>query len=76
MPPEPDNGFDQYKRLILGCLEDGKAEREQIVRELTNLRIAFEGFSAGMKVKAGVWGALAGLIPAVGILLVALLRMR
>jgi len=73
MPPE-GNGFDQYKKLILSCLEDGKAEREQIVRELTDLRIAFEGFSQGMSVKAGVWGALAGLLPAVGVLLVMVLK--
>ena len=76
MPPESDNGFDQWKNLILEGLTDGKAERARIGQELTNLRIAFEGFSKGMQVKAGVWGALAGLIPAIGVLLLMALKLR
>ena len=73
MPPE-DNGWDQWKLRVLGELADNKKLSAQTAKELTNLRIAFEGFSQGMSVKAGVWGALAGLLPAVGVLLVMVLK--
>ena len=73
MPPE-DNGFDKWKNLILEGLKDCKVQGERTNTELTNLRVAFEGFSEAMKVKASVWGLLGGLLPAIGVLLVLVLR--
>lgn len=73
MSPE-DNGFDQWKKLILESLKDTKVQQERTTKELTNLRIAFEGFSETMKVKASVWGLLGGLLPAIGVLLVLALK--
>jgi hypothetical protein len=55
-------------------MTDCKVQGERTYRELVALRIDFEKFCSGMKVKAGVWGALAGLLPAVGILLVLVLK--
>jgi len=75
MDPTGDNGFDQWKNLILEGLKDCKVQGERTNKELIDLRIAFEGFSAGMKVKASVWGLLGGLLPAIGILLVIVLRL-
>jgi len=68
------NGWDQWKNLVLEAQKDCKVQGERNYRELVDLRIAFEGFSQSMKVKAGVWGALAGLIPALGVLLVLVLK--
>ena len=75
MPPA-DNGFDKWKNLILEGLKDCKVQGERTNTELTNLRIAFEGFAAGMRVKASVWGLLGGLLPAIGVLLVIVLRLH
>lgn len=69
-----DNGWDQWKNLVLTNQKEMKVRQEKTTAELTNLRLDFEKFCSGMRVKAGVWGALAGLIPTVGILLIILLK--
>ena len=74
MDPSTDNGWNEHKRMVLEGMKDCKVQGERTYRELVALRIDFEKFAAGMKVKAGVWGALAGLVPAVGVLLVLVLR--
>ena len=73
MPPSSD-GWDQWKELVLDSLKDCKVMGERTTKELTDLRIAFEGFSKSMDVKASVWGALGGLIPALILLLVLVLK--
>ena len=74
MNPSADNGWKEYKQLVLSSMTDCKVTGERTYRELVELRVAFEKFAAGMKVKASVWGLLGGLIPAIGILLVIVLR--
>ena len=69
-----DNGWNEYKKLVLESQKDCKVQYERLHVELVDLRIAFEGFSRAMAVKAGVWGALAGLIPAIAVLLVLALK--
>lgn len=57
----PDmNGWSAYEKLVMSELEGLKREVELIDEKLTLLRIDV----AQLKVKAGVWGATAGTIPA------------
>lgn len=70
------NGWNEWSRFVLRALEDGKGERRDICIEVKELRIAFEAFRAQMIVRAGIWGAVAGIIPAIGILLIVFLRGR
>ena len=72
--PTDDNGWPEWKKLVLESMKDCKVQGERTNRELTELRIAFEGFTQSMRVKAGVWGALAGLLPALAVLLVLVLK--
>ena len=74
MPEKNDNGWPEWKKLVLENMKDSKVQSERTYRELVQLRIDFETFAAGMKVRAGVWGLLGGLLPAIGVLLVLVLR--
>lgn len=69
-----DNGWNEHKRLVLESMKDCKVQGERTYTELVALRIDFEKFMAGMKVRAGVWGLLGGLLPTIGVLLVLVLR--
>ena len=72
--PKDDNGWNEHKRLVLESLKDCKVQGERTYTELVALRIDFEKFATAMKIKSGIWGLLGGLLPAVGILLVLVLR--
>ena len=74
MPAKNDNGWPEWKKLVLANQKEMKKRQEKTATELTGLRIDFETFAAGMKVRAGVWGLLGGLLPAIGVLLVLVLK--
>ena len=60
-----DNGWPEWKKLVLSKLDtlDRVEENQQIIRQDI----------AGLKVKAGIWGLVAGSIPVIGAVLMALL---
>lgn len=71
MNPQDTNGWQEFKRLIIFRLDDQKREMQHVNRRLGRIETGV----AALKVKAGVWGALAGLVPAVaGVLLYLALR--
>ena len=74
MNPSTDNGWNEHKRMVLAGMTDCKVQGARTYSEMVALRIDFEKFAASMKVKSGVWGLLGGLLPAVGILLVVVLK--
>ncbi len=53
-----ENGWDEYKQLILSELRDSKDFRKEIREVLANLREDV----GGLKVKAAITGGVAGLI--------------
>lgn len=72
-----DDGWNEYKRLILSELErisdslsdiDEKMDNK-IINEVAKLQVEI----AMLKVKSGIWGALAGVIAAISILLLSFL---
>ena len=63
------NGWGEWKRLILASIERQDREHSELIRSLDAVRIDL----AGLKVKAGIWGALAGLIPVIAAILWTLL---
>lgn len=62
---EHENGFGEYRRLLFHRLEEQKEELVAIKHELHQLTIDV----ATLKVKAGLWGAVAGVLPALGMLI-------
>jgi hypothetical protein len=54
------NGWSAYEKLVMGELAALKTEVAAIDEKLTLIRIDV----AQLKVKAGIWGAAAGMIPA------------
>jgi hypothetical protein len=54
------NGWSAYEKLVMGELAALKTEVAAIDEKLTLIRIDV----AQLKVKAGIWGAVAGMIPA------------
>lgn len=61
MPPKDENGWNEYAKLVLSELERLDKWCGQIATEQQNIRIEI----AKLKVKSGVWGAVAGAIPVV-----------
>ena len=69
-PPSDSNGWREYQRLVLDKLESLEEHGRALDEKVTKLRVEV----AALKVKSGLWGALAGLLPAIGILLYTVLR--
>lgn len=67
MSGDDGKGWVEYQRLVLAELERHSATLETIGRDLGSVRTEV----ALLKLKSGVWGALAGLIPAVVVLVLA-----
>lgn len=74
MPPD---GWNEWSRHVLAELERLGDECEGIRKKLTDLCIEFQVFKTEMRLKAGVWGALAGMLPvAVGLVIYFVTRAR
>jgi hypothetical protein len=54
------NGWVEYKKMVLAQLDTLTTGIHDINEELKSIRVEL----AMLKVKSGVWGAMAGLIPA------------
>ena len=55
------NGWDQYQKLVIDKLSDHDEKFTSIEDKLIKLQVEI----ATLKVKAGIWGGIAGRIPVV-----------
>jgi len=55
------NGWDQYQKLVMDKLDEHDGKFSNIESKLTQIQIDI----ATLKVKAGVWGGIAGLVPVI-----------
>ena len=56
-----NNGWSQYEKMVIDKLDDHDQKFTGIEDKLTQIQVDI----ATLKVKAGVWGGIGGLIPAV-----------
>ncbi len=56
-----ENGWSQYQKLVVDKLDDHDGKFTSIEDKLTKIQVDI----ATLKVKAGVWGGIGGLIPVV-----------
>ena len=56
-----DNGWSKYEKMVIEKLDDHDDKFTGIEDKLTQIQVDI----ATLKVKAGVWGGIGGLIPAV-----------
>lgn len=61
MQPEDTNGWHEWSKHVLIELKRLDTSLEEVHKELHGISLDL----AMLKVKAGIWGAIAGLIPAV-----------
>ena len=59
MTMPPPNGWSAHEKLVLSEIRDLKQDVRGMQTDLTMIKSEL----AALKVKAGAWGALAGLIP-------------
>tara|TARA_R100001082_G_scaffold83576_1_gene50321 strand:+ start:534 stop:746 length:213 start_codon:yes stop_codon:yes gene_type:complete len=55
------NGWQQYQKLVIDKLDSHDSDFKTIEDKLTSIQVEI----ATLKVKASIWGGLAGLIPVV-----------
>lgn len=76
MPPK--NGWNGYQKLVLNKLDDHSSALNDLKEEVSELRTKditdLKIDIAMLKIKAGVWGAAAGMIPAVVAVSIAMLK--
>jgi len=64
----PRNGWNDYQKLVLNKLDDHSNSLEDLNKEVKSIRITdvpnLQVEIAMLKIKAGIWGAVAGAIPA------------
>ena len=62
-----DNGWQEYKQLVLQQIHDVKLSVAEMDKRITDIRQidvpAIRVEIAMLKIQAGLWGALAGIIP-------------
>jgi len=56
-----DNGWSRYEKMVMEKLDDHDDKFGLIENKLTAIQVDI----ATLKVKAGVWGGIAGLVPVV-----------
>ena len=56
-----DNGWSKYEKMVIDKLDDHDDKFNGIEDKLTQIQVDI----ATLKVKAGVWGGIGGLIPVV-----------
>ena len=56
-----DNGWSKYEKMVIEKLDDHDDKFSGIEDKLTQIQVDI----ATLKVKAGVWGGIGGLIPAI-----------
>ena len=56
-----DNGWSRYEKMVMEKLDDHDDKFNGIEHKLTQIQVDI----ATLKVKAGVWGGIGGLIPAI-----------
>ena len=56
-----DNGWSKYEKMVIDKLDDHDDKFSGIEDKLTQIQVDI----ATLKVKAGVWGGIGGLIPVV-----------
>ena len=56
-----DNGWSKYEKMVIDKLDDHDDKFNGIEDKLTQIQVDI----ATLKVKAGIWGGIGGLIPAV-----------
>jgi hypothetical protein len=66
----PDNDWPEFKRLVLHRLEQQHKDHAEVQAALTAIQVQL----ATLKARAGVWGAAAGILPALAALLYSLVR--
>lgn len=64
---DPESGWNAYQRMVLTDLDELKAGLADVREEVVGVRIDV----ATLKVKAGIWGGVAGFIPALVTALIA-----
>ena len=57
----PANGWNEYSKMVLKELENNEKDHKIIMDKLNKIQVEI----AMLKVKSGVWGAIAGLIPVI-----------
>lgn len=70
-PPENGNGDSwlRWSKYILEAIKEQHEENKVIRQDLSDIKTAI----AGLQVKAGLWGAVAGAVPAIGFIIMKLL---
>ena len=60
MPETKINGWETWGKHVIMELEANSKEHEQIMDDLSTIKVEL----AMLKIKSGIWGAMAGMIPA------------
>ena len=56
-----NNGWSKYEKMVIDKLDDHGTKFNEIENKLTQIQVDI----ATLKVKAGIWGGIAGLVPVV-----------
>lgn len=70
MSPGEGNGWAEWKRAVLSKLDDNAEGVTELRHDVAQLRVDV----ARLQLKSGIWGAMAGAIPAIAALLFLLLK--
>jgi hypothetical protein len=74
MTPVPTNGWAMHQLMVLDKLEVQGDDIAKLRTELKEFRIVMAEDISSLKVKSGVWGFAAGLLPALGAIMFMLLK--
>jgi hypothetical protein len=68
-----NGGWKEWSNYVLKELERLNDNVETVKNEIGDIKISLATLQTSFKIKSGIWGAIAGLIPAVAVLIYTLL---
>ena len=69
-------GWKEWSNYVLKELERLNENVETVKKEIGDIKISLATLQTSFNIKSGVWGALAGLIPAIGVLIYTLVTKK
>jgi len=64
-PKDNNNSWDAWRRLVLDKLDQNSADHKAIVEDMHRIQLDI----ARLKIKSSLWGAAAGMLPALAVLI-------
>ena len=63
------SSWTEYRKLVLANIETLTEAVKELKKDIGEMQVIIAKLETSLSIKSGIWGAIAGLIPAIGLLI-------